>query len=72
MSPNDLEHNDAEGWYKMTVNYTKRQIAELIDDFDYLHRMIRCSTIADELNEVVVANIISYMCFQLARERERP
>ncbi|KAG5570534.1 hypothetical protein H5410_060300 [Solanum commersonii] len=23
MSPNDPEHDDAEGWFKMTVNYTK-------------------------------------------------
>ncbi|WMV24934.1 hypothetical protein MTR67_018319, partial [Solanum verrucosum] len=34
MSPNDLEHNDAEGWCKTTMNYTKRQIAELISDCD--------------------------------------
>ncbi|KAG5589948.1 hypothetical protein H5410_040462 [Solanum commersonii] len=27
--------------------------------------------VMDELNEVVVANIISYMCFWLARERGR-
>ncbi|WMV59409.1 hypothetical protein MTR67_052794 [Solanum verrucosum] len=34
MSPNDLKHDDAEGWCKMAVNYTKRRIAELISDFD--------------------------------------
>uniref|UniRef100_M1DX36 Uncharacterized protein n=1 Tax=Solanum tuberosum TaxID=4113 RepID=M1DX36_SOLTU len=34
MSPNEPKHNDAEGWCKTAVNYTKRQIAELIGDFD--------------------------------------
>uniref|UniRef100_M1DBK2 Uncharacterized protein n=1 Tax=Solanum tuberosum TaxID=4113 RepID=M1DBK2_SOLTU len=34
MSPNDPEHDDAEGWYKMTMNYTKMRIAELIGDSD--------------------------------------
>ncbi|WMV41278.1 hypothetical protein MTR67_034663 [Solanum verrucosum] len=24
MSPNDLEHDDAEGWCKTVMNYTKR------------------------------------------------
>ncbi|WMV25176.1 hypothetical protein MTR67_018561, partial [Solanum verrucosum] len=24
MSPNNLEHDDAEGWYKMAISYTKR------------------------------------------------
>ncbi|WMV18920.1 hypothetical protein MTR67_012305, partial [Solanum verrucosum] len=26
MSPNDLEHNDAEGWYKTAMNYTKGRV----------------------------------------------
>uniref|UniRef100_M1DDY2 Uncharacterized protein n=1 Tax=Solanum tuberosum TaxID=4113 RepID=M1DDY2_SOLTU len=30
MSPNDLEHDDAEGWCKTAMNYTKGKIAELI------------------------------------------
>uniref|UniRef100_M1DAY1 Uncharacterized protein n=1 Tax=Solanum tuberosum TaxID=4113 RepID=M1DAY1_SOLTU len=34
ISPNDPEHDDAEGWCKTAKNYTKGRIAELIDDFD--------------------------------------
>uniref|UniRef100_M1CDW3 Polyprotein protein n=1 Tax=Solanum tuberosum TaxID=4113 RepID=M1CDW3_SOLTU len=34
MSPNDLEHRDAEGWCKPAMNYTKGLFTELIDDFD--------------------------------------
>ncbi|WMV13391.1 hypothetical protein MTR67_006776 [Solanum verrucosum] len=34
MSPNNPEHDKAEGWYKMAVNYTKGRIAELIGDSD--------------------------------------
>ncbi|KAG5576506.1 hypothetical protein H5410_056640 [Solanum commersonii] len=34
MSPNDPEHDDAEGWCKTAKNYTKGRIAELIGDFD--------------------------------------
>ncbi|WMV08086.1 hypothetical protein MTR67_001471 [Solanum verrucosum] len=34
MSPNDLLYDDAEGWCKMEMNYTKGRIAELIDDSD--------------------------------------
>ncbi|KAG5631605.1 hypothetical protein H5410_003322 [Solanum commersonii] len=34
ISPNDIEHDDAEGWCKMATNYTKGRIAELIGDFD--------------------------------------
>ncbi|WMV47172.1 hypothetical protein MTR67_040557, partial [Solanum verrucosum] len=34
MFPNDLEHDDAEGWCKTTMNYTKRRITELIGDSD--------------------------------------
>uniref|UniRef100_M1DUY6 Uncharacterized protein n=1 Tax=Solanum tuberosum TaxID=4113 RepID=M1DUY6_SOLTU len=34
MSPNDPEHDDAEGWCKTVKNYTKGRIAELIDDSD--------------------------------------
>uniref|UniRef100_M1DVR6 Integrase core domain containing protein n=1 Tax=Solanum tuberosum TaxID=4113 RepID=M1DVR6_SOLTU len=34
MSPNDPDHDDAEGWCKTMVNYTKRQITELIIDSD--------------------------------------
>ncbi|WMV45545.1 hypothetical protein MTR67_038930 [Solanum verrucosum] len=32
MSPNDPEHDDAEVWCKIALNYIKRQIAELIGD----------------------------------------
>ncbi|WMV38078.1 hypothetical protein MTR67_031463 [Solanum verrucosum] len=34
MPPNNPKHDDAEGWYKMVINYTKGRIAELISDFD--------------------------------------
>uniref|UniRef100_M1DFP4 Uncharacterized protein n=1 Tax=Solanum tuberosum TaxID=4113 RepID=M1DFP4_SOLTU len=34
MSPNDPEHDDAESWCKTVMNYTKRQITELIGDSD--------------------------------------
>ncbi|WMV30642.1 hypothetical protein MTR67_024027 [Solanum verrucosum] len=34
MSPNDPEHDDAEGWCKTAMNYTKGRIAELIGDSD--------------------------------------
>ncbi|WMV58688.1 hypothetical protein MTR67_052073 [Solanum verrucosum] len=34
MSPNDPEHDDAEGWCKTAVKYTERPIAELIGDSD--------------------------------------
>jgi len=34
MSPNNPEHDDAEGWCKMAMNYTKGKIAELIGDSD--------------------------------------
>uniref|UniRef100_M1D9C0 Uncharacterized protein n=1 Tax=Solanum tuberosum TaxID=4113 RepID=M1D9C0_SOLTU len=34
MSPNDPEHDDAEGWCKTTMNYTKGRIDELIGDSD--------------------------------------
>ena len=34
MSPNDPEHDDAEGWCKTTMNYTKERIAKLIGDSD--------------------------------------
>uniref|UniRef100_M1DCF3 Uncharacterized protein n=1 Tax=Solanum tuberosum TaxID=4113 RepID=M1DCF3_SOLTU len=34
MSPNDPEHDDAEGWCKMAMNYTKGRIAKLIGDSD--------------------------------------
>uniref|UniRef100_M1DTT8 Uncharacterized protein n=1 Tax=Solanum tuberosum TaxID=4113 RepID=M1DTT8_SOLTU len=34
MSPNAPEHDDAEGWCKMAMNYTKGLIAELIGDSD--------------------------------------
>uniref|UniRef100_M1DLF3 Uncharacterized protein n=1 Tax=Solanum tuberosum TaxID=4113 RepID=M1DLF3_SOLTU len=34
MSPNDPEHDDAEGWCKKGMNYTKGRITELIDDSD--------------------------------------
>ncbi|KAG5630000.1 hypothetical protein H5410_001717 [Solanum commersonii] len=30
MSPNDLDHDDAEGWCNTAMNYTKGRIAELI------------------------------------------
>ncbi|KAG5631944.1 hypothetical protein H5410_003661 [Solanum commersonii] len=30
MSPNDPEHDNAEGWCKMAMNYSKGQIVELI------------------------------------------
>ncbi|WMV33155.1 hypothetical protein MTR67_026540, partial [Solanum verrucosum] len=32
MSPNDPEHDDAEGWCKPVMNYTKWRIVELVDD----------------------------------------
>uniref|UniRef100_M1C8B8 Uncharacterized protein n=1 Tax=Solanum tuberosum TaxID=4113 RepID=M1C8B8_SOLTU len=32
MSPNDLEHDDAEGWCKTAMNYTVSRIAELKGD----------------------------------------
>ncbi|KAG5610311.1 hypothetical protein H5410_021592, partial [Solanum commersonii] len=32
--PNDLEHDDSEGWCKTVMNYTKGRIAELISDSD--------------------------------------
>ncbi|KAG5630995.1 hypothetical protein H5410_002712 [Solanum commersonii] len=34
MSPNDPEHDDAEGWCKTAMNYTKRRITQLIGNFD--------------------------------------
>ncbi|WMV30643.1 hypothetical protein MTR67_024028 [Solanum verrucosum] len=34
MSPNDPEHDDAEGWCKTTMTYTNGRIAELIGDSD--------------------------------------
>ncbi|KAG5591338.1 hypothetical protein H5410_041852 [Solanum commersonii] len=34
MSPNDPKHEDAEGWCKTMMNYTKGRIAELIGDSD--------------------------------------
>uniref|UniRef100_M1DR89 Uncharacterized protein n=1 Tax=Solanum tuberosum TaxID=4113 RepID=M1DR89_SOLTU len=34
MSPNDPEHDNAEGWCKTAVKYTEKQIAELIGDSD--------------------------------------
>uniref|UniRef100_M1DHU2 Integrase core domain containing protein n=1 Tax=Solanum tuberosum TaxID=4113 RepID=M1DHU2_SOLTU len=34
MSPNDLENNDADGWCKTAMNYTKGQIPESIVDSD--------------------------------------
>uniref|UniRef100_M1DXW9 Uncharacterized protein n=1 Tax=Solanum tuberosum TaxID=4113 RepID=M1DXW9_SOLTU len=34
ISPNDPEHDDAEGWCKTVMNYTKGRIAELISDSD--------------------------------------
>uniref|UniRef100_M1DSE1 Uncharacterized protein n=1 Tax=Solanum tuberosum TaxID=4113 RepID=M1DSE1_SOLTU len=34
MSPNDPEHDDAEGWWKMEMNYMKGRITELIVDSD--------------------------------------
>uniref|UniRef100_M1DRN4 Uncharacterized protein n=1 Tax=Solanum tuberosum TaxID=4113 RepID=M1DRN4_SOLTU len=34
MLPNDPEHDNAEGWCKMAMNYTKGRIAELISDSD--------------------------------------
>uniref|UniRef100_M1DCL9 Uncharacterized protein n=1 Tax=Solanum tuberosum TaxID=4113 RepID=M1DCL9_SOLTU len=34
MSPNDPEYDDAEGWCKTAMNYTKGRITELIGDFD--------------------------------------
>uniref|UniRef100_M1DA01 Uncharacterized protein n=1 Tax=Solanum tuberosum TaxID=4113 RepID=M1DA01_SOLTU len=41
MSPNDLEHDDVEGWCKTAMNYTKGRITELIGDSDKLRRVIR-------------------------------
>ncbi|WMV49855.1 hypothetical protein MTR67_043240 [Solanum verrucosum] len=32
ISPNDPEHDDAEGWGKMAMNYIKGRITELIGD----------------------------------------
>ncbi|KAG5571597.1 hypothetical protein H5410_061363 [Solanum commersonii] len=32
--PNGPKHDDAEGWYKTMMNYTKGRIAELIGDSD--------------------------------------
>uniref|UniRef100_M1D9X8 Uncharacterized protein n=1 Tax=Solanum tuberosum TaxID=4113 RepID=M1D9X8_SOLTU len=34
MSLNDPEHDDAEGWCKTAMNYTKGRITELIGDSD--------------------------------------
>ncbi|KAG5595089.1 hypothetical protein H5410_036321 [Solanum commersonii] len=34
MSPNELEYNDAKGWCKTAMNYTKGRIAKLIGDSD--------------------------------------
>uniref|UniRef100_M1DGK1 Gag-pol polyprotein n=1 Tax=Solanum tuberosum TaxID=4113 RepID=M1DGK1_SOLTU len=34
MSPNDPEHEDAEGWCNTVMNYTKGRITELIGDSD--------------------------------------